>query len=107
MAIIGAKSPDNYFHVIVNNGAHESVGGQLTLADSINFGQIALGCGYKSSYHAAKLNELNAVLYEIESKEGPILIEVKSAISSRNNLGRPTTPIESKIAFMEYIGKAK
>jgi len=106
MAVIGAKSPKNYIHVIINNCAHESVGGQPTVADHINLGQIALGCGYKSSYHAENLNELDAVLYEMEGKQGPIFIEVKSAIGSRDDLGRPTTtPIENKTAFMAYLRK--
>ena len=104
MAVIGAKSPNNYIHVIINNGAHESVGGQPTVADNINFGQIALGCGYKASYLATNLNELDDVLSGIEGKQGPIFIEVKSAIGSRDDLGRPTTtPTENKTAFMAYL----
>ncbi|SET21683.1 phosphonopyruvate decarboxylase [Natronincola peptidivorans] len=104
MAVIGAKSPDNYIHVIINNGAHESVGGQPTVADDINFGQIALGCGYKAAYHAKDLNQLQDVLCEIQGKKGPIFIEIKSAIGSRDDLGRPTTtPTENKTAFMTYL----
>ncbi len=104
MAVIGAKLANNYIHVIINNGAHESVGGQPTVADSINLRQISLGCGYKFSYQAANIDELNTALSELEGKQGPIFIEVKSAIGSRDDLGRPTlTPIENKIAFMEYL----
>lgn len=104
MAVIGNKASANYIHVIINNGAHESVGGQPTAADKINFEQIALGFGYKAAYHAADLNELKAVLPKVEGKQGPILIEVKSAIGSRDDLGRPTTtPTENKTAFMDYL----
>lgn len=104
IAIIGAKSPGNYIHVVVNNGAHESVGGQPTVANNINFGQIALACGYRFSYHATDFNELNTVLSKIKDKQGPIFIEIKAAIGSRDNLGRPTiTPGENKIAFMNYL----
>ncbi|MGS0763317.1 phosphonopyruvate decarboxylase [Syntrophomonas curvata] len=106
MAVIGEKAPLNYIHVIINNGAHESVGGQPTAADAISFEQIALGCGYKASYHASDLKELQIVLSEIEGKKGPIFIEVKSAIGSRKDLGRPAiTPIENKTVFMDYIGE--
>lgn len=106
MAIIGEKAPANYIHVIINNGAHESVGGQPTVADNMNLSQIALGCGYKATYQVINLSELNTVLCEIEGKQGPILIEIKSAIGSRDDLGRPTTtPIQNKIAFMDYLGK--
>lgn len=104
MAVIGAKSLNNYIHVIINNGAHESVGGQPTVADSINLKQVALACGYKAVYCATNLNELDDVLSKVESERGPIFIEVKSAIGSRDDLGRPTkTPIENKTSFMEYL----
>lgn len=104
MAVIGAKSPNNYIHVLINNGAHESVGGQPTVSNSINLGQIALGCGYRASFHVASLNDLDEILYEIADKKGPIFIEVESAIGSRDDLGRPTTtPVENKTAFMSYL----
>lgn len=50
MATIGAHSPQNYTHVILNNEAHESVGGQPTVASQIDFCKIAEGCGYKNIY---------------------------------------------------------
>ena len=104
MALIGVQSPENYIHVLINNGAHESVGGQPTVADNINFGQIALGCGYKATYKADNNIELEAILDEITDKKGPIFIEVKSAIGSRDNLGRPTTTLtENKVAFIDYL----
>lgn len=104
MAVIGEKAPPNFVHVIINNGAHESVGGQPTVANSIDFGQIASGCGYNASYHIADLNKLKTVLSLIHGQTGPIFIEVKSAIGSRDDLGRPTTtPIKNKTMFMDYL----
>jgi phosphonopyruvate decarboxylase len=104
MALIGAKSPKNFIHVVINNASHESVGGQPTVADSINFGKIALGCGYKISNTATNIDELNEVLSEINEKEGPIFIEVKTSIGSRADLGRPSIPpIENKKEFMKYL----
>jgi phosphonopyruvate decarboxylase len=105
MALIGAKSPRNFIHVVINNASYESVGGQPTVAEKMNFRQIALDCGYKASYHAVDLNELTTVLSKIREEEGPIFIEANSAIGSRNDLGRPTiTPIENKKEFMNYLG---
>ncbi|MDR3587315.1 MAG: phosphonopyruvate decarboxylase [Desulfosporosinus sp.] len=104
MAVIGAMSPQNYVHVVVNNSAHESVGGMPTVAGNINFVQIALGCGYKMAYSASNLEELDKILERVQCQEGPIFMEVKSAIGSRGGLGRPTkTPSENKTAFMEYL----
>lgn len=108
MAVIGERSPKNFRHVMINNGAHESVGGQPTVASNMKFGQIALGCGYKETYEVENLNDLNSVLNEIADKQGPIFIEVKSAIGSRENLGRPTkTPLENKEAFMSFLSECK
>lgn len=104
MAVIGAKSPDNFVHVLINNGAHESVGGQPTVAGKVEFGKIALACGYKAAYCLSKLDELNMILSELEGIRGPIFIEMKSATGSRDDLGRPTTtPRENKNAFMQYV----
>lgn len=104
LAVIGSMSPNNYIHVIINNGSHESVGGQPTVANDINLRQIAMGCGYKAAYLANNINELDAVLSEIEGEQGPIFIEIKSAIGSRTNLGRPTIkPTDNKKAFMAYL----
>jgi phosphonopyruvate decarboxylase len=104
MALIGAKSLQNFIHIVINNGAHESVGGQPTVAENINFRQIAFGCGYKDSFIANNIAELDIVLSKIEGEKGPFFIEVKSAIASREDLGRPTTtPIQNKQAFMEFL----
>ncbi len=104
MSLIGARRPDNYIHVIINNEAHESVGGQPTVASSVDFKHVALGCGYRAAYHITTYDELNEVLQQIKNKKGPILLEIKSAIGSRDNLGRPTsTPIENKRVFMNYL----
>jgi phosphonopyruvate decarboxylase len=108
MAVIAAKKPKNFIHVVINNSAHESVGGMPTVADNINFVQIALGCGYKSAYTVDNIDVLDKILVEIKGKEGPLFIEVKSAIGSRDNLGRPTTtPTENKAIFMAYLKECK
>ena len=102
MAIIAAQRPKNFIHVVVNNSAHESVGGMPTVAGNMNLVQVALGCGYKVAYSVNRVDELDKVLTELD--EGPVFIEVKSAIGSRDDLGRPTTtPIEVKAAFMKYL----
>jgi phosphonopyruvate decarboxylase len=104
MPVIASQSPKNYVHVVINNSSHESVGGQPTVAKDIDFVKIALACGYKYAYSIEKLEQLNNILDEIEKKEGTTFLEIKSAIGSRSDLGRPTTtPIENKNAFMKYI----
>jgi len=108
MAVIGALLPKNFVHVVINNEAHESVGGQPTIAGKVDFQGIALSCGYKTAYKVTNIEELEDVLSEIKDKEGPILIEAKAVIGSRSDLGRPTkTPVENKIAFMQYLKECR
>lgn len=101
---IGKLAPKNYRHIIFNNGAHESVGGQPTLAFSIDIPAIAKAVGYKDAFTAETQSQLQEVLVRLKNIEGPVLLEIKVKVSSRDNLGRPTTtPIENKNAFMKFL----
>lgn len=102
---IGNLAPKNYVHVLFNNGAHESVGGQPTLGFNIDVPAIALACGYKRAVTVSSTADITSALADILRAEGPSLIEIKVGINSREDLGRPkTTPIENKEAFMKFIG---
>ncbi len=101
---VGKLSPSNYRHIIFNNGAHESVGGQPTVAFELNIPDIAKACGYKQVFVAKTKDELQEVLTDIREMEGPILLEIRVKIDSRGNLGRPaTSPVENKHDFMNYL----
>lgn len=103
---IGKLAPKNYLHLVFNNGAHESVGGQPTLGYDIDVPAIAKACGYKKAVTVNDEENIRKSLVEALSSEGPIMIEIKVGINSREDLGRPkTTPIENKEAFMEFLKK--
>lgn len=102
---IGNLAPNNYIHVLFNNGAHESVGGQPTLGFNIDIPKIAVACGYRHAITVDNANDIETVLHKAINSDGPTMIEIKVGINSRDNLGRPkTTPIENKDAFMKFIG---
>lgn len=102
LAIIGTRASANFRHIILNNGAHASVGNQPTAGFSISFSQIALGCGYKSAQSFDNEVELLAYLPRFLSQPGPSLIELKISLEVRKNLRRPpTAPITNKINFMK------
>jgi phosphonopyruvate decarboxylase len=106
MGIIGTSSCSNYKHIIINNGAHDSVGGQATVGFDIDFITIANGCGYKAALRAENESELVDNIQKIKKTKGPALLEVRVKTGSRKNLGRPTgTPIENKYNFMEFLKK--
>ena len=91
LAVLGAIKPRNVVHIIINNGAHESVGGQPTAASRIDLAAIARGCGYPNAVSVDSFGELDRALREAKEKSELTLIEAKCAIGARSDLGRPTT----------------
>lgn len=107
LAIIGKHAPASFMHIILNNQAHESVGGIPTAADDINFCDIARACGYKNASSVQDRDALYLALDQMRHRNGPNLLEVKVAIGARADLGRPTTtPQQNKAAFMRYLEKS-
>jgi phosphonopyruvate decarboxylase len=105
MPAIGSLKPSNLRHIVLNNGAHDSVGGQPTIAGKINLCGIARSCGYKQVYCVKTKDELRIALGE---EEKPLFIEVLVRKGNRKDLGRPDkTPMENKNAFMKYINKTE
>ncbi len=108
MAIVGSKAPKNYIHVVFNNGAHDSVGGQPTVGLNIDLPAVAKAVGYKVTYSVDSKDELDKQLSTLNSQlstfGGPILLEVRVRKGNRKDLGRPTTtPIQNKEALMSFL----
>lgn len=101
LATIGSLAPANYRHIVLNNGAHDSVGGQPTVAFQVDLCGVARACGYRTVVRAITEQELEAALPEVLSGDGPALLEVRVRRGNRADLGRPTmTPRELKERFM-------
>ena len=106
LGIVASMNPRNYFHILFNNDAHESVGGQPTIGYELDAVTIAKASGYKQAMRATTREEMIAALQQLENTEGPVLLELRVKIDSREDLGRPTTtPIQNKEAFMEELSK--
>jgi len=106
LAIIADKAPKNFIHVVFNNGAHDSVGGQPTVGLKMNLPAIAKAVGYNSVFSVDNKEDLETILYSVKNQEGPVLLEVKVKKGNRKDLGRPTTtPIQNKEALMEFLNR--
>ena len=106
MAIVANKAPKNYVHVVFNNGAHDSVGGQPTVGLKIDLPAVAKAVGYKNAYSVETKEYLTELLGKVKNQEGPVLLEVKVKKGNRKDLGRPTTtPIQNKEALMDFLKK--
>lgn len=104
MAVIGANKPKNLIHVVINNAAHETVGGMPTVAGGIDIVQIARACGYPHAVRVNCFDDLDKELEAAKGTEGLSLIEVTCSIGTREDLGRPTTTAqENKENFMNFL----
>lgn len=106
MALIGANAPKNMVHIIINNGAHETVGGMPTVAEKINLVEMARACGYPNAVCVDNFKDLDKELENVRKRNELSMIEVKCSIGARDSLGRPTTTaLENKEKFMNFISK--
>ena len=104
MAVIGANKPSNLVHIVINNGAHETVGGLPTVASEINLVKMAEACGYPYAVRVSEFEQLDKELQAAKERRELTLIEVECAIGAREDLGRPTTTaLENKENFMRYL----
>eukprot|EP00123_Amoebidium_parasiticum_P006055 comp17113_c0_seq1/m.15893 comp17113_c0_seq1/g.15893 ORF comp17113_c0_seq1/g.15893 comp17113_c0_seq1/m.15893 type:complete len:439 (-) comp17113_c0_seq1:90-1406(-) len=106
LATVSMQGVENYKHIVINNGAHDSVGGQETgtLTDSFNLIDIATGCGYRWAKSASTTDEIKSALEELKTVKGPALLEVRVNKGHRKDLGRPTrSPLQNKQDFMQFL----
>lgn len=104
MAVIGANRPKNLIHVVINNSAHETVGGMPTVAGQIDLVAIAKACGYPNAVCVDSFEALDRELEAAKKRDELSLIEVRCSIGARADLGRPTTTAkENKENFMQHL----
>lgn len=104
-AVLGAGGrAKRLLHVVANNGAHESVGGQPTVGHNVEFAAVAAACGYKHAQKVETPEALAAALAEGHAMtlagKGPVLLDVRCRIGGVEGPRPKTTPVENKEAFM-------
>ncbi len=104
MAVVGNVKPNNLVHIVINNSAHETVGGMPTVASTMNLVDIAKSCGYSYAVSVDNFDDLDKELKLAKSHDELCFIEIFCSIGARDDLGRPTTTaLENKENFMEYL----
>lgn len=104
LATIGSRAPANLVHVVLDNGVHDSTGGQATVSANVDFAAIALACGYTSGASADSLAGFEQALLATRADPGPHLIHVRIAPGSLAKLGRPTIrPPEVARRFRTFL----
>jgi phosphonopyruvate decarboxylase len=106
LTTIGYSNQKNIYHIVFDNESYDSTGGQPTLSPNVKFCTIAKSCGYKEAKEVSTKEELSNLMDEIQDKEGPYLVVVKTKKGARKDLGRPTTtPIQNKQELMNFLSK--
>lgn len=106
MAVIGQRKPDNLRHVVINNGAHETVGGMPVCEGAVDLCALARACGYPRVMCAEEESALAEASSRMRDDACLTFLEVRCALGARSNLGRPTaTPKENRDAFMAFVRK--
>lgn len=101
LATLGAA---NLKHIVINNGAHDSVGGQATCAFSIDLAAIAKASGYRAARRVETSAEIVQSVRELRNQAGPAFLEIRVNKGARKNLGRPTTTAhQNRDAFMQFL----
>ena len=106
LAITGSLKPPNLKHIVLNNGAHDSVGGQPTVGFQVDFLSMAKAAGYQSAIQVKNAEGINTELVNFRQSAGPNLLEILVKKGARKDLGRPTlTPVQNKQGLMKFLSE--
>ncbi|MCL2839569.1 MAG: phosphonopyruvate decarboxylase [Defluviitaleaceae bacterium] len=104
LAVVGTRNPKNLVHIVINNGAHETVGGLPAVSNKLNLCNVAKALGYSQVFQVSSNEVLQTTLNGISNSEGSVFVEIICNLLSRTDLGRPTTtPIQNKNDLMENL----
>lgn len=104
LAFVASKAPQNYYHIVINNQAHESVGAMPTGCMELPIADVAKTVGYRYAVRITSMEELSKIQEVIHNEQGPCLFEVMVGLGARADLGRPKESArENKESFMAYL----
>ena len=104
LATIGARQPANLLHVLLDNGVHDSTGGQATVSANVDFAAVALACGYRAAWSVDDAEGFAQALQAALDTAGPVLVHARILPGSMKTLGRPTVaPHEVAQRFRSFL----
>jgi phosphonopyruvate decarboxylase len=107
MATIGAYQPSGLLHVLLDNGVHDSTGGQATVSPSVDFAAVALACGYRHAFTCDSAAGFAGAFRRAMMADGPVLVHALIRPGSLEKLGRPTiAPHEVARRFRGFLAQS-
>ena len=105
LSTIGKYSTPNFRHILINNFSHESVGGQESSSDVINYSELSKAVSYNNYFKISRKPEFQNIFRKFQNTPGPSFLEIVVAPGSRLDLSRPDfTPLDNKKMVMEFLG---
>jgi len=102
-ATVGAYGPPNLQHLLLDNGAHDSTGGQATVSPQVSFAGVAAACAYAASFETDDVEHISAWL-DAPPLAGPRFARLLTRTGTPDDLPRPSiTPVEVKLRLMQHI----
>jgi phosphonopyruvate decarboxylase len=102
LATIGAYGGENFRHLVLDNGVHDSTGGQSTVSRGVSFAAIARACGYGEAAEALTSAQLQSFL---QGQSGPSFLQLKTKPGVPDELPRPdVSPRDVKQRLMHHLG---
>lgn len=103
LPFIAAQAPENFYHIVINNQAHESVGAMPTGCQQAEFARIAQAAGYRETGKLADMESVQRIGEWVQKMTGPVLWEIPVSLQVRSDLGRPKESArENKEGFMRH-----
>lgn len=104
LAVIADQAPENLYHVVFNNGVHDSVGGQPTVMRSVDLPAAARALGYRFASAVSDISALDDEVAKMRARSGPALLDLHVRPGNREGIGRPRrSPAEAKAVFMAAL----
>ena len=107
IGVIGQSGAVNLLHIVLNNGSHDSVGGQPTVGFGLDMVKIARACGYRNAVSVSSVDGIREAFSELINAPGPNFIEICVRRGARDDLGRPkSSPKQNRDALMNHMGSS-
>jgi phosphonopyruvate decarboxylase len=102
-ATVGAYGPPNLEHLILDNGVHDSTGGQATVSANVSFAEIAAACGYASALETDDVGRIGTWL-DLPPVDGPRFARLLTRAGTPDGLPRPSiSPVDVKTRLMQHF----
>ena len=101
LATVGSIAPSNYHHVVFDNGAHDSTGGQPTASPAVDFATAALACGYRYAETVSDRDAFVDALSRQVTMKGPTLLRMIIHAGARKDLGRPK--LQPRDGYLRFV----